>query len=138
MWWALFVLGSLTTAIGSNFLPIADEEGSGYATALVVLACGLGATAGSGVVGGRMIRTIGERLHEAPSFSARSAGAYQAPSSGAVEVTDDKPWVRGYDWVGYGEQTVRCLSCDKDVVFPAERMRHRTHKIEIEDRAASD
>jgi hypothetical protein len=137
MWWALFVLGSLTTAIGSNVLPVADEGSSVYATGLVVLACGLVATAGSGVAGGRMIRTIGERLREAPSFTHRPIVASGPQPQATVHVTEDQPWIRGYDWIGSEAQTLRCLSCGKDVVFPAEQKRHSTHRIATRGDASS-
>jgi hypothetical protein len=137
MWWALFVLGSVTTAIGSNVLPVADEGSSAYATGLVVLACGLVATAGSGLAGGRMIRTIGERLQEVPSFTYHPSVTAGPQPRATVRVSDDQPWIRGYDWVGYEEQTLRCLSCDKDVVFPAEQKRHSTHRIAKPDAASN-
>lgn len=146
MWWALFVLGSLSTAIGSNWQTSIDATTatpatatvSGYATATVILACGLVAIAGSGIAGARMVRNIGERLHEPPStfYGAPASAVGQPP--GTAPVTDDPLWIRGYDWVGYEEQTVRCLSCDKDVSFPAEQKRHSTHKIATPDRSASD
>lgn len=146
MWWALFVLGSLSTAIGSNWQTYLDvttatptgDAISGYSTATVILACGLAAIAGSGIAGARMVGSIGERLHEAqPTFSS-VAGMTGDPPQGTTHVTDDQPWIRGYDWIGYDEQTVRCLSCEKDVSFPAEQKRHNTHKIAAPNRPIGD
>ena len=146
MWWALFVLGSLSTAIGSNWQTYLDvttatptgDAISGYSTATVILACGLAAIAGSGIAGARMVGSIGERLHEAqPAFSS-VAGMTGDPPQGTTHVTDDQPWIRGYDWIGYDEQTVRCLSCEKDVSFPAEQKRHNTHKIAAPNRPIGD
>jgi hypothetical protein len=144
MWWALFALGSLSTAIGSNWQTYMDVTTdtptsatvSGYATATVILACGLVAIAGSGIAGARMVRSIGERLHEPPA-TFHSASAEQRPL-GAVNVMSGQSWIRGYEWIGDEEQVVRCLSCDKEVVFPAERKRHNTHKIAVPDRSDSD
>ncbi|MGB5565976.1 MAG: hypothetical protein WBN93_06545, partial [Acidimicrobiia bacterium] len=48
---------------------------------------------------------------------------------GTIHATDGQPWIRGYDWSSHDEQTVRCLSCDKDVSFPREQRRHSTHRI---------
>ena len=146
MWWALFVLGSLSTAIGSNWQTYLDVTTanpasatvSGYATATVILACGLVAIAGSGIAGARMVRSIGERLHEPqPTFYGVS-GAVAGQPQGTIHVTDDQSWIRGYDWTGYEEQTLRCLSCRKDVSFPAEQKRHSTHKIAAPDRPTGD
>ena len=145
MWWALFVLGSLSTAIGSNWQTYLDVTTatppsatiSGYATATVILACGLVAIAGSGIAGARMVRSIGERLHEPqPTFDSVSGAAGGQPQS-TIHVTDDQSWIRGYNWTGHEEQTLRCLSCNKDVSFPAEQKRHSTHKIAIEGRETS-
>ena len=144
MWWALFVLGSLSTAIGSNWQTYLDVTTdtpptatvSGYATATVILACGLLAIAGSGIAGARMVRSIGERLHEPPA-PFRSASAERHPVSG-VNVTHGRSWIRGYDWIGHEEQAVRCLSCDKEVVFPSGQERHSTHKIAVPDLSATD
>jgi hypothetical protein len=141
MWWALFVLGSLTTAIGSNWQTYVDATSatpatgtvSGYATATVVLACGLVATAGSGIAGARMVRTIGERMHEPQATNYIVSGAAQVLPQDTIHVTDNGRWIRGYDWIGYEEQTVRCLSCDKHVSFPTELKRHSTHKIAMPD-----
>jgi len=146
MWWALFVLGSLSTAIGSNWQTYLDVTTanpasatvSGYATATVILACGLVAIAGSGIAGARMVQSIGERLHEAqPTFYGASGAAAGQPQ-GTIHVTGDQSWIRGYDWTGYEEQTLRCLSCRKDVSFPAEQKRHSTHKIAAPDRPTGD
>lgn len=133
-WWALFVLGSLTTAIGSNWLPVADVKGADYATALVMLACGLVATAGSGMAGGRMVRSVGERLHEPQPATYRAPAIAGAQPQDTIHFSEDGPWIRGYDWVGLQEQKVRCLSCDKDVSFPTEQKRHSTHKIAASER----
>jgi hypothetical protein len=146
MWWALFVLGTLTTAIGSNwqtYLDVATANPasatvSGYATATVILACGLVAIAGSGIAGARMVRSIGARLHEPQTTFFGVPGAARGRSQGTIRVTDDQSWIRGYDWIGYEEQTLRCLSCSKDVSFPAEQKRHSTHKIAVADRSASN
>ena len=146
MWWALFVLGSLSTAIGSNWQTYLDVTTatpasatvSGYATATVILACGLVAIAGSGIAGARMVRSIGERLHEPqPTFYGVS-GAPGGQPQGTIHVTDDQSWIRGYDWTGYEEQTLRCLSCRKDVSFPTDQKRHSTHKIAAPDRPTGD
>jgi len=130
-WWGLFLLGALTTAVGSNWLPYADVKGASYATALVLIACGMAATAGSGFAGGRMVRTIGDRLAD-PDPMAYGA-AVPSPDQVAVSAwpSTDREWIRGYEWTGYEEQTVRCLSCRDDVSFPAGLKRHGTHKIAV-------
>ena len=146
MWWALFVLGSLSTAIGSNwqtYLDVTTETPSsatvsGYATATVILACGLVAIAGSGIAGARMVRSIGERLHEPQPTSHAMSGAAGGQQQGTIHVTDEQSWIRGYDWAGYEEQTLRCLSCGKDVSFPTEQKRHDTHKIAAPDRPTGE
>ena len=146
MWWALFVLGSLSTAIGSNWQTYLDmttatpatDAISAYSTATVILACGLVAIAGSGIAGARMVSSIGERLHEPqPTFYSVPGLAGEQPH-GTIHVTDDQPWIRGYDWIGYDAQTLRCLSCRKDVSFPADQKRHSTHKIAAPDRPTGD
>lgn len=133
-WWGLFLVGALTTAVGSNWLPYADITSSGYATAVIILACGMVATAGSGFAAAKMVRTIGDRLLVAGSVE-YAAAAY---SSGQVPDTQwppttDREWIRGYEWRGYADETVRCLSCRKDVSFPAELKRHETHRIAVPD-----
>ena len=68
-----------------------------------------------------MVRSIGERLHEPqPTFYVVPDAAGGQPQ-GTIHVTDDESWIRGYDWIGYEEQTLRCLSCSKDVSFPADQ-----------------
>ena len=130
-WWGLFLLGTLTTAVGSNWLPYADVKSASYATALVLIACGMAAVAGSGFAAGRMVRTIGDRLPD-PDPLAYDA-AVPSPNQVAVSAwpSTDREWIRGYEWMGYEEQTVRCLSCRKDVSFPAGLKRHGTHKIAV-------
>ncbi len=130
-WWGLFLLGALITAVGSNWLPYADVKGASYATALVLIACGMAATAGSGFAGVRMVRTIGDRLAD-PDPMAYGA-AVPSPDQVAVSAwpSTDREWIRGYEWTGYEEQTVRCLSCRNDVSFPAGLKRHGTHKIAV-------
>ncbi|MGB5381962.1 MAG: DUF4328 domain-containing protein [Acidimicrobiia bacterium] len=137
MWWALFVLGSLSTAIGSNWQTYIDVTNatpstatvSGYATATVILACGLVAIAGSGVAGARMVRSIGERLHTSQPTFYSVPGSVGGQPQGTIHATNGQTWIRGYDWTSHDEQTVRCLSCDKDVSFPREQRRHNTHRI---------
>ena len=130
-WWGLFLLGAITTAVGSNWLPFADEKSASYATALILVACGMAATAGSGFAAGRMVRTIGDRLPDPGPM------AYGAPVPPRSRVADpawpaaDQGWIRGYEWSGFEEETVRCLSCRMDVSFPAGLKRHGTHKIAV-------
>lgn len=146
MWWALFVLGSLSTAIGSNWQTYLDVTTatpasatvSGYATATVILACGLVAIAGSGIAGARMVRSVGARLHEPQPTSYVAPNAAGNQPQGTVHVANDESWIRGYDWIGYEEQTLQCLSCSRDVSFPAEQKRHSTHRIAVPDRSASN
>ena len=128
-WWGLFLVGAVTTAVGSNWLPYAEISSPSYATAVIIIACGMAATAGSGFAAGKMVRTIGDRLLVAGPVvytpAAFSSGHTQWPPP------TDREWIRGYEWTGYAEETVRCLSCGKDVSFPSELKRHGTHRIAV-------
>ena len=131
-WWGLFLLGAITTAIGSNWLPYADVKSASYATAVIILACGMAATAGSGFAAGKMVRAIGDRLLAADptEYAAAVLASGQVPDT-AWPTATDREWIRGYEWTGYAEETVRCLSCRKDVSFPDGLKRHGTHKIAV-------
>lgn len=133
-WWGLFLVGALTTAVGSNWLPYADITSPSYATAVIILACGMAATAGSGFAAAKMVRTIGDRLLVTGPVEYVSAAfeSGQAPDMQWPPKTD-REWIRGYEWRGYAEETVRCLSCRKDVSFPSDLKRHGTHKIAVPD-----
>ncbi len=133
-WWGLFLVGALTTAVGSNWLPYADITSSSYATAVIILACGMAATAGSGFAAGKTVRTIGDRLLVAGPVEYASAAfeSGQVPDTHWPPTTD-RTWIRGYEWRGYAEETVLCLSCRKDVSFPSDLKRHGTHKIAVPD-----
>lgn len=130
-WWGLFLLGAITTAIGSNWLPYADVKGSSYATAVIILACGMAATAGGGFAAGKMVRTIGDRLLVAVPETHLSGARLPGQAPDAPRTTTGREWIRGYEWSGYAEETVRCLSCRKDVSFPDGLKRHGTHKIAV-------
>jgi len=130
-WWGLFLLGALTTAVGSNWLPYADVKSAGYATALVLVACGMAATAGSGFAAGRMVRIIGDRLPEPVPMAFGAAVPSTDQGAASAWPATEREWIRGYEWAGYEEQTVRCLSCRKDVSFPAGLKRHGSHKIAV-------
>ena len=85
-----------------------------------------------------MVRSVGERLHEPQPTSPIVPSAAGNQPQGTVHVTDDEPWIRGYDWIGSEEQTLHCLSCSKDVSFPYEQKRHSTHRIAAPDGSAGN
>ena len=78
-----------------------------------------------------MVRTFGDRLADPDPMT--SGPPVPSPSQLADPTWPpaDRDWIRGYEWSGYEEQTVRCLSCRKDVSFPAGLKRHGTHKIAV-------